>query len=621
MQKTLVGFGVLVLLCAKTTAQDAVQRDSVTTQNLDEVVVSDSRFELKRENSGKTVIQISAEELKRNQGRTIAQVINTKSGIEISGSRGRDGDVLGVYVRGGRGRQVLVLIDGIRVSDPSSFSPQYDLRLLSADMVESIEIIKGASSTLYGPNAATAVINITSKKSADKKLAGNFRSTVGTNQTSGDQNYNASHFSNSALVSGTLDKFTYHAGISNRYSDGISAAVTTENEEDAFSFYSADARLGYRFSDKLKVSVFGNKTEYGSEFDADRMEADNTFEQDQERVGLTADFDYGKGTLQLNTSYSSYVSDSRNSFGESITDGSNFFLDVFHKYVIAEKWHTVLGVNYIEDRALFSDKADFTIVDPYANVVFVSGTGLNLNAGARLNTHSEYGNTFVYHLNPSYAIPMNEGYLKILGSYATSYITPALTQLYGDFGANPDLEPEENRTLEGGLEYAINDKLRFSALYFDRNEKNRIGFDQNFTSINISEEIDVSGVETEVAWQPLNTLDISANYTFVERVGDNAIRIPKHKLNATAGYQFSERTSGSISYQFTGQRLDTDFTTFTDVELDSFSLVNLYLGHEFLEGKLRVFFQLDNLLNEEYTEVLGFNSRGVNVLVGFSLNL
>ena len=91
-------------------------------QELDEVVVSDSRFRLKRENSGKTVVKISPAELLNNQGKTVAEIINTKSGIEISGSRGRQGEVLGVFARGGRGRQVLILIDGVRVSDPSSFS-------------------------------------------------------------------------------------------------------------------------------------------------------------------------------------------------------------------------------------------------------------------------------------------------------------------------------------------------------------------------------------------------------------------------------------------------------------------------------------------------------------------
>ncbi|MFS4456769.1 TonB-dependent receptor plug domain-containing protein [Maribacter sp. 2304DJ31-5] len=619
MNKKIIGFCAATLACANVVAQQ--EKDSVTLQRLDEVVVSDSRFALKRENSGKTVIKISAEELERNQGKTISQIINTKSGIEINGSRGRNGAVLGVYARGGRGKQVLVLIDGIRVSDPSSFSPQYDLRLLSTGNIESIEIIKGAASTLYGTNAATAVINITTKKSAKDKIAGNFQSSVGTNQTSEDQNYNLSNFSNSASVSGTLSKFTYSTAFSNRYSDGLSAAVTPENEEDAFSLYSVDVRLGYQFSDSFNIAVFGNKTDYNTEFDDALAEAPNRFKQDQERVGLASTFNYGNGSLQLNTSYTDYTSDSKSSSGESITNGRNLFLELFHKYRIAEKWHTILGVSYIKDKAIFSKEVDFTILDPYANVVFVSGTGLNVNMGARLNTHSEYGNHFVYNLNPSYAFSTDNGYVKILGSYATSYITPALTQLFGDFGANPNLEPEENRTVEGGLEYAIDNQLRLSAVYFDRNEKNIIGFDQNFRSINITDEIDAKGVEAEISWRPNSTVNLNINYTFTERKGDNAIRIPKHKVNASFDYSFSKRTSASLTYAYTGNRTDTDFTVFQGVDLEAFSLVGLYAEHELMPNKLKVFINANNLFNEEFVEVLGFTARGRNINAGFNLKL
>ena len=117
-------------------------------------------FALKRENSGKTVIKISQAEIERNQGRTIVELINTKSGIEINGSRSVEGQNLSYYVRGGNNRQVLVLIDGIQINDPSIVANDFDLRFLDLNTVESIEIIKGAASTLYGNGAATAVINI-----------------------------------------------------------------------------------------------------------------------------------------------------------------------------------------------------------------------------------------------------------------------------------------------------------------------------------------------------------------------------------------------------------------------------------------------------------------------------
>ena len=207
--------------------------DSIKVEQLQEIVITDSRFELKRENSGKTVIKIDTIELKRSQGKTIAEIINTKSGIEINGSRSNGGQNLSYFIRGGNNRQVLVLIDGIQVSDPSQIAGDYDLRLLDINQIESIEIIKGAASTLYGNSAATAVINIITKKASKETISASFLSSIGTNQSSDDTNNNIADFNNSITVSGTKNKFNYQASFANQYQDGMSA-VAIGTERDAF---------------------------------------------------------------------------------------------------------------------------------------------------------------------------------------------------------------------------------------------------------------------------------------------------------------------------------------------------------------------------------------------------
>lgn len=607
------------LLAGQAVLAQVTTQDGVELQQLDEVIVSDSKFELKRENSGKTVIKIGAEELRRNQGRTVAQIINAKSGIEIAGSRGRDGDVLGVYARGGRGKQVLVLIDGVRVSDPSTFSQEYDLRLLSPALIESIEIIKGAASTLYGTGAATAVINIRTKDGPKKKIGGSFSSTVGTHQRSEDQDYDLGSQSHTAAIGGTHGKFDYGVILSQRHANGLSAAITPENEEDPFSHFGLNLRLGYRFSEAIDLKLYGNHTKFSNEYDDSGQEAPNVGKNQQDRVGMAATFDYGKGSLVLNTAFSEYRTFSKDGFGESTSRGENWVVDLYNKYVIAHGWHTILGVNYNQERAEFADTAEFELLDPYANVVFVSDFGLNLNLGGRLNHHSEYGTHLVHNINPSFVFATPNGYIKLMGSHATSFITPNLTQLFGAFGGNPDLEPEENRTLEGGVEYKANEKLRLSVLYFDRNEKNTIGYDANFVGINLEEEIDANGLEVDVSWLPTSPLRIDANYTYTQRTGDNAIRIPRHKANLSLGYALGKATDLSLVYSYTGNRMDTDFTTFTDRELQAFSLVNLYVGHELIQNRLNVFMAADNILNADYTEIIGFTTLGRNFRVGMNL--
>ena len=622
MYKRVLSISAAVLLLSSVKGQE-LKKDSIKTQKLDEVVVSDSRFELKRENSGKTIIKIDAEELQHNQGRSLAEIINTKSGIEITGSRGREGTILGVFARGGRGRQVLVLIDGARVSDPSSFSQEYDLRLLSAANIESVEILKGAASTLYGTNAATAVINITTKKVSERKVALNVQASRGTNQTSKDQNYNLSQAFNSVLLGGTLEKFTYQMGFSNRYSDGLSAIITPQNQEDSYSQINTDVKLGYQFSDNFKIGVYANQTKLNTEYDESfgLFDADYLFLSDQKRAGLTSEYKYRQGSLNLNMAYTNYDSENKSAF-PSTFKGENYVVDVYNKLSFNDKFFAIIGLNYIKDQTKFTTTKDFSIIDPYANMVYVSDIGFNLNLGARLNNHSEYGSHFVYNVNPSFAIKTEDGYLKVLTTYATSFITPSLTQLFGNFGANPDLEPEDNRTIEGGLEYAMNDKLRVSAVYFNRKEENFVFYD-NITGTygNASETIDAQGAEIELNWQPNDKIRLSSNYTYTERKGDAAIRLPKHKVNAALGYAFSKKTYASIDYRYTGQRLDTDFNTFSDIALEPFSILNINAEHEILPNRLKFFLGISNVFNAEYTEIIGFTTRGRNIRAGFTITL
>ena len=596
--------------------------DTIKIRELDEVVVSDTRFPIRRENSGKTVIRIGAEELSRNQGRSLPELINTKSGIEISGSRGRAGEILGAFVRGGRGRQVIVLIDGIRVSDPSSFSQEFDLRLLPLSNIASVEIIKGASSTLYGANAATAVINIRTKEAPVSGISGNFQSSMGSNQSASDKKYQLNAFENSARISGTSGRWDYSLGFGQRYMDGLSSIVTETNEPDPFSAINLDVKLGFRISDKLKTKIYASeakvKTSYDESFGL--MDAPYEFQSRQHRVGVNTVYAYNSGSTHINLAYATYESENISAF-PGIFKGQNVIGDVFNKYQFGN-FRTIAGINYNLERTEFEENKDFNFTDPYLSLVYFGKQGFQLATGGRLNLHSEYGSQFVYNINPSFTIKKEQGYIKLMGTYATAYITPSLTQLFGQFGANPDLRPESNQTLELGLEYASSQNLRLSSVFFTRREEDFVFFDNSaFQYGNATNTINATGLEVEVNWQPVEKLSFEANYTFTERKGDATIRIPKHKLFAGLGLQFSEALYFSMNYAYTGTRSDTDFDTFEEVSLEPFSLVGLYSSYSLIPDKLKFFVRGENLLNESFTEIIGFNTRGRNIHLGFSLNL
>jgi vitamin B12 transporter len=620
MKKTVLSVSALFLAC---TAVYAQQQDK--SEQLDEVVISDSRHELKRENSGKTVITISSEEIKKNQGRTVAEVINTKSGIEILGSRSNAGQNLSYFVRGGNNRQVLIMIDGVQVNDPSSIANDFDLRLIALDQIESIEIIKGASSTLYGSGAATAVISITTKKASTDTIALRVNSSFGTNQSQDDQDYNITDFSNSARIDGTVDDVTYVVGFGHQDTDGLSAVLGEES--DRFSRINTNVRVGYKFSESFEASVFGTLDKFKSNYDNSFPLSDAEFvsESEQYRVGIAPKYTYKNGSVTLNAAYTSIERQFFSNF-PSAFEGETFALDVFNKYNFNNQFYTVVGLNYIDNQTTFSEEADASIVDPYINVVYVSDFGFNLNVGGRLNNHSEYGTNFTYNFNPSYRMKLGEGYAKAFGSYSTSFIAPSLSQLFGTFGPNPNLEPEENTTLEGGLEVQLSKKLRVSAVYFNRDEENFIDYViTDFTTFageyqNVQNDFTVNGVEVEVFATPIENLTVNANYTFTEKKYVDVLRIPKHKANLNVAYAFSEKTNAGLTYQYTSDRLDTDFSTFQNVTLDAFNLFGANVNHTF-NKRWTGFVTIDNIFNEDYTEITGFTTRGTNVRIGFSLNL
>ena len=620
--------------------------DVENIETLDEVVIIDSKFNLPRENSGKVVTKISAEELEKSRGQSLPEVINRVSGIEIGGTRGNEGQNLGYYVRGGRNRQVVILVDGIQVNDPSSIANDFDLRLLPLSQVASVEIIKGASSTLYGSGAGAAVISIQTKDPASDKLALHWESSVGTNQSQEDQEYAPAEVQNTVTIGGNLKKWEYQTRFSHRYSDNLSAvspASEEEFEENPFKKYNASARVGYAFSDAFDFYIFGNYDKFSSSFDNyDFTDGNNKLHSDQLRLGSKWQYDYGRGSLVFNNSFNMLDREVEAEFPNTF-DSRLLVLDAYNKYNFNNGIHALVGINAqfsnfnsyevpyggseLEQR-IGEEEAHFEIVDPYLNLVYISDFGLNLNAGTRLNIHSNYGEHWVYNFNPSYNFMLKESSLKLLASYSTAFITPSLYQLFDPVYGNEDLEPEDNTTLEGGMEFNA-EGFRASAVYFNRREKNYIDFvltdpaNYIYSYSNISEEFTADGIEVELSARILEQLAFSGNYTFTQTDEKFALRIPKHKANAGLDYA-AGRTGISLKYQFNDHRTDSFFNetsmTTETVNLDSFGLLDLYASYQLTE-KLQLFGGVYNLANTEYRELYGYTTRGRNARLGFSLRL
>lgn len=634
---------ITTLLCASTlVSAQKLQK----AEQLDSVFI-DTKVQLHRKNSGKVVTKITSETLERSAGKSVAQVINEVSGIEISGSRSFDGQNLGYYVRGGRNRQVVIMMDGVQVTDGSQIVNDYDLRLVPAQNIEQIEIVKGASSVLYGSGAATAVINITTKKSSDKPISASFTSTIGTNQAQGVDNFRAEEFTNSVNVNGTLGRFFYLATFNNRYVDGLSAISAPEDEEpfesDVFDSFNTYVNLGVHLTENIRISQFFSFNKFKAGYDNfDFTDANHLSETRQLCTGGNFEWKYKNGKYVFNDSYAWIERELSDNFPVKY-DSRFYALDNYLQHRFGEQFTAIVGFNFSTsnmnafsipfgesefEQVIDKEDARFTIFDPYVNIVYVSDFGLNVNAGARLNTHSVYDNKLVYSFNPSYNFALSENILKVLASYSTAYITPSLFQIFDPSFGNEDLKPEENATIEAGLEFTTQTNFRASAVYFTRNEKNYVDFvtmdPYNFISEyqNIADEFTASGVEVELSKRFNRQWMATANYTYTNADERFALRIPEHKINASVQFQSNVRSNFSLSYQYNTEREDRFLSMETfqqeSVTLDAFGLLDFYLSHQVMKN-LRLFASVNNIFNETYEELFRYSTRGRNVRFGISL--
>ncbi|MBC7845973.1 MAG: TonB-dependent receptor [Flavobacterium sp.] len=626
----------------------AQQKDSNASKTeLDEVVISDSKFALPKEKSGKVITKITSEDLKMKEGQSVATILNSVTGVEINGSQSAAGKNLGYYIRGGKSNQVLILIDGIPVTDASGISLEYDLRLLPAEQVESIEIMKGASSTLYGTGAATGVINITLKKAGKKAIQGNGYLNAGTYNTAFTSKKSPQDYNQGFSVNGNLKKFNYFASLNSSETTGMSQiASPNENvvyEEDRFSRINYLAKLGYKASDKLTLDFFGNYDKVDNDYDGG---FDNTGTNDisqnhskseQSRFGFLPKYKYNKGEFVLNSSFNqiarSYdeLDTYSGTVGFSKYDSRNVNVDAFNKYEITQSLFVVAGAQYqffdMNSVTPYGDiakeSAKFNMIDPYITGVYTSDFGLNVNAGARLNIHSEYGNQLVYNVNPSYDFKSFP--LKVLASYSTAFVTPSLYQLYSPYG-NTALTPEKNTTVEAGFETKLLDKkIIFSAVGFYREQTDFIGFSSAYKYINIEGTNKAKGVETEITFAVSEKLKWISNYTFtqVDKALDRLI--PKHKVNSSLDFQICPRTTFNVNYQYVDGRNDAFFdgNTFAtqNIVLGSYQLVNASLNYELVKNRLSIFGAATNILNEEFVENVGYNTKGRNYKLGLNIKL
>ena len=605
-------------------------QDSLTAIQLNEVTVIGTKTERTIEESGKTISRLNRADIEASGGETLADLLNKLPGVHMDGNFGPQGANISYRVRGAASRQTLILVDGVPFNDPSGITQTFDLRYLDLNQVESVEVLKGGLSTLYGTGAAAGVINIKLRRPANNQLSGSASAEYGS--------FNTLHTGLSA--GGTSEKLRYMISGGYRRSDGFSAAMsedaTVKFDDDGFESINLLARIGYQFSSAFSMEVTASSDDIEYDYDAMAFVDNDAFaEQSQVRLGLSPQYAWESGTLKADVFYSKT---DRLFNGPDFFDPNSRFISEFEGRTIqsdilidqslSDNVKLVGGFNYqdISYEQPEVDEKNFKMYDPYATAIYEGGN-FNLQFGGRLHMHSEYGRNLVWNVNPSYLMPMGSSALKIKGSYSTSFITPSLYQILDPFYGNADLEPEDSQSAEGGFEFYAAGGLSFGAVYFYRNDNNAIGFrsffdDQgNFSGgeyFNIDDHREVNGIELTGDFKPNSKFSLSGHYTFMRPMSayQTIYRVPQDKYGFALSYHPVQHATIKFTYLHVGETTEAAYPE--DVTLSAYDLIDGFVSYRYKTVRLSL--AVNNIFNVNYTAIRGFNTIGRNYNVGIRYN-
>ncbi len=617
---------IFVVAAVMIGSQLLAQEDTLS-KSMDEVVITANKFPQKISSTGKVITVITREQIMQSGGKDLSQLLNEQTGIIVNGATSNPGKDKSLFLRGATDKYTLILLDGVPLNEPSGVGGSFDLRLLSLDNIERIEILKGSQSTLYGSNAVAGVINIISKKPTNKKPQGKGLLTYGS--------YNS--FKGNANISQKTKVLEYDVNYVYYNTNGISEAKDTTGkanfDKDGFTQHALQTNLGITITDNCELSPYFRFTQFKGGYDADAfIDAPDHYTASLVNTGLTGHYNYKSGTVYLNYGYDFTKRDYAGQYGEFITRGKFHNAETYTNYLFNKNIELVAGLCYQSYRIDAPDTAN-SIVSPYASLFLKSNKGLNIELGGRFNHHNQYGNNFTYSFNPSYLI---HDHVKLFVNITSGFRAPSISELFGPFGSNPNLKPEKSNTQEAGIQMAFQEKkLELSLTGFNRSINDVIIYGLNGYE-NRDKQHDF-GTELEVSYAISKQLNLKLNYAYIDgnitqKIAGkdttfyNLIRRPKHNVHVFAGYKVNKNLFISSSLQVTGKRIDNYFNPVTfipsQVNLKAYALWNLYAEYNFPKKKLNFFVDAKNLTNKRnYYEVYGYTVQGLTVTGGLRFQL
>ena len=535
----------LMTACSPAAAQQSASLPNV----LPTTVVSPTTVPTPEEQIASSVTVITAEDIEREQRRTIPEVLATVPGVNVVQAGGA-GKQTSIFIRGTESNHVKVLIDGIDASNPANPAGAFDFAHLLAGDVERVEVLRGPQSGLYGANAIGGVISIITKRGSGPAKAsiavegGSFR----TNNQIGS-------------LSGSAGAFDYAFNVVHHHTDGTSNVplyLQPANRPRLTDYYdniTLSTKLGLQISDDFRINAVARYTDADLQFvqtPGDLRSRQLTHQLFTRQEAVWSGFG-GRFVNYFGVNYSDQwarnVGPAANAI-PTVNRGERTRVD-WRAVTALLPGHTLItGAEHDLERARSPiNRAENTNTAGYAELQSQFAERFFLVANVRQDENGRFGGATTYRVAPAILIPTTETKLK--ASYGTGFKAPSLDELFFNsispfftFLANPNLRPESSTGWDAGFEQPVFDnRVRFGATYFENDITDLITFQSlsftRGTSINI-DRAKTSGVETFLSIQPVKTLRIRGDYTYTKAIdaitGLELLRRPKNKASVTVAW-------------------------------------------------------------------------------------
>ncbi len=585
---------------------------------------------------GGSVTVIDEKTLDQRQVREIADVLRDVPGVAVSGVGGQTQ----IRIRGTEANQVLVLIDGIEVSDP--YSGEFDFGSLAADSAARVEVLRGQQSALYGSDAIGGVVQYITldgreapgfRVRAEGGSFGTFNAAARAAGTSGTFDYalsatrvetdgapgtrggtrNLGHTSNALSAKlGWSPSATFRVTGVGRYARTVSDYNDQDFDSTSPTFgYAVDSPGNYVRNRGLYALVRGEL----ALLDGRWTQAVSAQVADTKRDGFDADeASYGNRGTRLKGSYETTLRATTGALQHSLT----FAFDAER-----ERFRNADPSGYGFNGWRRTDNLGF--VGQYG----LSAGALSLGGSVRRDSNSRFADTTTYRVQGSYGFDFG---LRLRAAAGSGVKNPGATELFGyvdgKYIGNPNLKPERSEGWEAGAEQTLlGEQVTIGATYFQSVLRDEIYTTYPApayvaTPANRATDSRQHGVETFLrarigdAWR----VDLAYTHLKARENGVREVRRPDDIGSASLAWRAPGNRGGlTFTVRHTGQQTDFAYTdpSFVPVtvRLNSYTLGQI-AGDWDLGSGVGLFARVENAFDAKYEQVFSFTNPGTAAYAG-----